>query len=180
MKVILISGKARSGKDQSALFIKEYVENEMHKKAVIIKYGDFLKGFLEKSIGWNGKKDEAGRTLLQKWGTDIIRKSYEFTFTDMMIALLKGICQEFDYAIISDVRFPNEADEIKSSFDSISVRVERDQKHCCLTKEQMYHPSETAMDNYDFDAYIYNNFDLGTLENVCRNFCKFYLYIVRD
>ena len=174
MKVILISGKARSGKDQSAFFIKNYLENNKNKKVVIIKYGDFLKSFLEKSLGWDGKKDESGRTMLQQWGTNVIRKNYEYSFTDMMVALLKGIYDRFDCVIISDVRFPNEIEEIKKSFDCVSLRVMRDLKHCGLTNEQMKHPSETAMDNYDFDSYIYNKLDLDTLQKACEQFCDVY------
>ncbi len=175
MKGILISGKARSGKDQSAIFIKNYIEKTLNKKAIIVKYGDFLKSFLEKSIGWDGKKDEKGRSLLQYWGTDIIRSNYKYAFTDMMLALLKGICNQFDYFIISDVRFPNELDEIKNNFESISLRIERDNSMSILTKKQKLHPSEIVMDNCDFDAYIYNNKDLNTLERVCIEFCRAYL-----
>ena len=177
MKVVLISGKARSGKDQSALFIKDYMEKSTHKRVVIVKYGDFLKGFLKNSLGWDGKKDENGRSLLQKFGTDVIRKSYEYAFTDMMIALLKGICKTFDYVLISDVRFPNEADEIKAIFDSITLRITRDKNESLLTKEQLSHQSETAMDNYDFDAYINNNFDLNTLKTACKDFCQTYFFL---
>lgn len=175
MTGILISGKARSGKDQSAIFIKKYIEEKMNKKAIIVKYGNFLKNFLEKSIGWNGVKDKDGRSLLQYWGTDVIRKSYEYTFTDMMIALLKGIYNQFDYFIISDVRFPNELNEIKKNFKSISLRIERNNLKSTLTNQQKQHLSETALDNFDFDAYIYNNKDLNTLERVCIEFCKAYL-----
>lgn len=175
MNVILISGKARSGKDQSALFIKEYITKELGQTSVIIKYGDFLKNFLERSIGWDGKKDEYGRHMLQTWGTDIIRENYQYAFTDMMIALLKGICTEFDYAIICDARFPNEIEEIKSVFPSITLRIVRDDKISNLTQEQKEHPSETSMDNYDFDAYIYNKSDLDTLNKVCCQFCDKYL-----
>jgi hypothetical protein len=175
MKVILISGKARSGKDQSALFIKEYIENELNQKAVIIKYGDFLKNFLERSLCWDGRKDEYGRHMLQTWGTDIIRENYQYAFTDMMIALLRGICTEFDYTIICDARFPNEVEEIEKFFQSITLRVVRDDNNSNLTSEQKQHTSETAMDNYDFDAYIYNKFDLNALKSACCEFCNTYL-----
>ena len=175
MKGILISGKARSGKDQSAIFIKKYIEKELDKSVIIVKYGNFLKGFLEKSLNWDGNKDEYGRYLLQYWGTDIIRKNYEYSFTDMMIALLKGICNQFDYFIISDVRFPNEVDEIKKYFKCVSLRIDRDNNKSILTRDQKAHLSEIALDNYDFDAYICNNDSLNILEKVCTDFCKTYL-----
>lgn len=173
MKIILISGKAESGKDTSANFIKKYLE-ERGKKVVIVKFADFLKSFLQKSIGWNGKKDKPGRSLLQQYGTNIIRENYKNTFTDIMNAILKGINGCFDYVIIPDVRFENEIYEIKKNFDCISLRVLR---NLCnnLTEEQKEHESETALDDYKFDAYINNNSDLQFLNKACEYFCEFYL-----
>ena len=90
MRVILVSGKAQSGKDSTAFIMRELLEKQQ-KKVLIIHYADNLKLFAKNYFGWNGIKDEDGRKLLQWLGTDVIRKNYKDTWVDMIIPLLKGI-----------------------------------------------------------------------------------------
>ena len=71
-KVITVSGKARNGKDTFA----EMILNEFEcqgKKVKVLHYADMLKYVAEKYFDWDGQKNEEGRTLLQKLGTDIAR-----------------------------------------------------------------------------------------------------------
>ena len=74
MKVILITGRARSGKDTTANITKKILE-ERKKSVLIAHYADLLKFICEKYVGWDGKKDEQGRALLQWLGTDVVRES---------------------------------------------------------------------------------------------------------
>ena len=71
--------------------------------------------------------------------------------------------------IITDTRFPNEADAVKSR-DGINIRINRLNKELLDTNEKFndefnkhHHPSETALDNYTFDYVIDNN---GTIEDL--------------
>ena len=64
VKVITISGYAQAGKDLSAQLIKEKMALR-GKKVLILHYGDYLKFIAKEYFGWDGKKDEKGRTLLQ-------------------------------------------------------------------------------------------------------------------
>ncbi len=67
--------------------------------------------------------------------------------------------------IITDVRFPNEADAVKNH-GGLLLRIERpwvDYKKG-MSDQRFVHPSETALDNYDgFDHIINNN---GTIEDL--------------
>ena len=78
MRVILISGSARFGKDSAAFIMKELLEKQK-KKVLIIHYADNLKLFAKNYFGWSGQKDQKGRELLQWLGTDVVRKNYEDT-----------------------------------------------------------------------------------------------------
>ena len=62
-KVILISGKARSGKDTLARVLKDYLK-EQGKDVLVTHYADSLKYICETVFKWDGKKDEKGRQLL--------------------------------------------------------------------------------------------------------------------
>lgn len=171
MRVILISGSARFGKDSTAFMMKELLEKQK-KKVLIIHYADNLKLFAKNYFGWSGQKDQKGRELLQWLGTDVIRKNYEDTWVDMVVALLKGIKTLYDYIIIPDVRFPNEIDRMRDNFDCITVRVIRPNFDNGLTEEQRKHPSETALDNYPMEYELINDGDLEKLLDTTRTFIK--------
>ena len=72
---------------------------------------------------------------------------------------------QWDYILIPDTRFPNEIEVLKAhGFDVSTVRVNRSNYESKLTEEQLKHPSETSLDNWDFDFYINNNHALENLE----------------
>lgn len=162
----MISGKARHGKDQTAIMLKEQLELE-GKKVLTVAYGDYLKYICVKYFGWNGQKDEEGRELLQYVGTDLVRiKLNKPNFwVNQVKDLINAIGELFDYVLITDCRFKNEVEVIKRAFKSkaVSLRVNRPNFISKLTKEQKQHASETELDNYNFDYYIENN---GTLEDL--------------
>lgn len=172
MRVILVSGFARFGKDATASIMKELLEKQQ-KRVLIIHYADNLKLFCKNHLGWNGDKTSVeGRKLLQWFGTDIVRKNYEDTWVDMIVALLKGVKTLYDYIIIPDVRFPNEIDKMCNNFDCVTVRVIRPDFDNGLTEEQKKHPSETALDNYPMEYELINDGDLEKLSETTKTFIK--------
>lgn len=166
MKIITISAKARGGKDFCANIIKEQLEREGN-KVLIAHYADLLKYIMRTFFNWNGEKDEVGRTLLQRVGTDVIRKQNPNYWVDFIIGILKMFPSEWDYVIVPDTRFPNENDELKrKGFDVVTVRVVRPDFDNGLTEIQKQHESETALDNYNFDYKITNKGDDSVYQEV--------------
>lgn len=161
-KIILISGKARHGKDTFAKFLKEGLENK-GERVLICHYGDLLKFIASAYLGWNGKKDEEGRKLLQQVGTGLIREKEPDFWVDFIIKMLRFFRDKYDYVLIPDVRFPNEVERMNQVFDNkvFHIRVVRPDYISDLTPEQLKHPSETALDNYVPDYEVLND---GTLE----------------
>lgn len=156
MKVICISGKARHGKDTAAAHLEETLKNKGY-KVLVAHYGDLLKYICKTFFGWNGKKDEEGRHILQYVGTDIIRKQMPNYWVDFIISILTLFKEEWDYILIPDCRFPNEIERLKESgINTYTLRIERDDFVSNLTEEQKNHISETALDNFDFDHVIQN------------------------
>jgi hypothetical protein len=161
-KIILISGKAQSGKDEFSNFFIEKAGKS--NTCIRLAYGDFVKFVCEKYFGWNGIKDEEGRKILQFIGTDMARKVHPDIWVNMTIDLVKGIGRLYDYVLISDTRFANEITKwSKENYETIVVRVNRPNFDSGLTKEQKEHKSETELDTYDFFDYILNN--IGTLND---------------
>jgi len=157
MNIICISGKARHGKDTTAEMLKTKLESQ-GKKVLVTHYGDLVKYICRTFFNWNGEKDETGRTLLQYVGTDIIRSAEPDYWVRFIAGILKFFQNHWDVVIIPDCRFPNEIEYIKNEFpDSVySLRVERPNFTSDLTEEQLKHPSETALDNYEFDGVFVN------------------------
>jgi hypothetical protein len=161
MKVCCISAKARHGKDTAAEILKGYLE-ALGKKVLIIHYADLLKFICAKFFDWNGEKDERGRTLLQYIGTDVVSAKKPSYWADFIVSVLKLFDGEWEYVLIPDCRYPIEVATMKEAFDTCVLRVERPNFESGLTEEQKQHRSEVEMDNYCFDAILYND---GSLDD---------------
>lgn len=161
MKVCCISAKARHGKDTAAESLKYYLENKGN-KVLITHFADLLKFICTKFFDWNGLKDEAGRTLLQYIGTDIVGAKKPEYWAEFIVSILKMFENEWDYVLIPDCRYPIEVETVSKSFETYVLRVERPNFDSGLTDTQKKHASEVSMDNYTFDAILYND---GTLDD---------------
>ena len=165
MKVICISGKAQHGKDTTAGFLKEALERCGY-SVLIAHYGDLLKYICRTFFDWNGEKDEYGRTLLQEIGTDYIRKNEPDYWVAFVESILRNFPDKWDFVLIPDCRFPNEIEFLRSKgYDVTHIRVVRPYFDSPLTEEQRKHPSETALDGYDADLYVFNDDTMAKLED---------------
>jgi hypothetical protein len=169
MKVLTISGYARSGKDSFGKMLKDLLENK-GKRVLVIHYADYLKFVAKMYFGWDGEKDEAGRTLLQKVGTDVVRARNENFWATIVAELIGVLCQDYDYFIIPDTRFPNEINLLHDAyeFDVSTILVTRYNKDGSLydnglTREQKEHPSESSLNRWDFNFYV-DGVTLGDLQ----------------
>lgn len=170
MRIILIGGKARAGKDTTADYIIKKIGND---KVCRIQVGQYIKYYAEKYFGWDGKEETKPRALLQELGTEVIRNKIDPDFhIDRLIQDFKVLSYFYDTFIVSDVRFPVEIEKVKSTFDDVvSIKVLRDTE--ILTSKQKSHSTETALDNYNnFDYIIDNNGTLEELEGKVNNLLK--------
>lgn len=174
MKIICISGKARSGKDTVGGMVKTILEDRGH-TVLVAHYADLVKYICRQFFDWNGVKDYEGRALLQYVGTDVVRRQDNNYWVDFIAGILRLFPEEWEYAVIPDTRFPNEIERMKEmGFDVTSVRVERPQFDNGLTDEQKSHPSETALDGFRFDFTIENSGSLEELEKKINKFTEEY------
>ena len=158
MQIILIGGKARSGKDTTAdIFIKEL--EHKGKKVCRVQVGQYIKYYATKYFGWDGQEETKPRDLLNKLGTDIIREKIDPDFhVDRLIQDIRVLSYFYDTFIVSDIRFPVEIEKTKSAFDNvISIKVQRQSDE--LNDAQ----------NNDFDYIIDNNGSLEELEMKAKN-----------
>jgi len=188
--IIGICGFQGSGKDT----IADYLQNiygfkrdsfaATLKDAVAAVFGwdrELLEGRTKESRAWREQVDPwwaerlnmpdlTPRLVLQKWGTEVARKSWH---DDTWIASLENkLNKSHNDIVITDVRFPNEIQAVKDA-GGIVIRVVRgpepdwyttalganagiapDQE---LLKQLGIHPSEWAWIGTEFDAVLDNN-----------------------
>ena len=173
-KVICISAKARHGKDTAAEILKKYLESK-GQRVLITHYADLLKFICRNYFGWNGEKDETGRTLLQYIGTDVVGAKNPAYWAEFVVGVLSMFESEWDYVLIPDCRYPIEVDTVKKKFDTTVLRVFRPDFDNGLTETQKNHLSETVMDNYLFDDIIYNNKGIEEFADKLQSFAEDYL-----
>jgi hypothetical protein len=172
--IVGLSGYARCGKDTAA---KTLIDHGF----VRVSFADKLRAFLlalnpiilqtvegrgvrlaeivEDSLGWEDAKDDFPevRALLQRCGTEAGRQVLgENVWVE---ATLRDLPNN---VVVTDVRFPNEAQAIKDLGGRI-IRITR--PHFGPTNP---HPSETALDDWTFDHHVVNDGDLGDLSYAIR------------
>lgn len=174
LKVCCISAKARHGKDTAAAMLAEYLESK-GKKVLITHFADLLKFICKNFFGWNGDKDAAGRTLLQRIGTDVVGAKKPDYWAKFIVDILKFFENDWDFVLIPDCRYPIEYTTIENNFDTVLLRVERPNFDNGLTEEQKNHASEISMDDYVYDALLYNDSDLDTFKDKVKWFADNYL-----
>jgi len=184
--LIVLSGKARSGKDTAAQMLNDTLPNSK-----CIAYADYLKEIIGSCFGltWDqlhGDSKEAAieglpirtksghitthcwtpRKLLQYLGTDVFRT----IDPDCWLNVVKSqvALGYFDNYIIKDSRFPNEIDWVLAS-GGINIRIERQDKDFVSGTD---HASETSLDEHierEKSYVVYNNKDLGYLNSQLLN-----------
>lgn len=164
-QIYLISGKAQNGKDSTADIMMKYLDG----KSIKIPFAKYLKIICKDYFNWSGEKDEIGREILQKTGTELIRDKlgWQNFHANRVYEDIKIAENEYDYFLIPDTRRRNEIYYIQTMFpyNTTTIRVERLGFKSPLTEKQLKHISETDLDNFKFDYYIKSESGLDNLEN---------------
>lgn len=172
MKIYLIAGKAGSGKGEVAKIINEYYLS-LKKRPIITEFSKYLKMYASEVLNWDGK-DPKPRKFLQDLGVTI-RDNMDMPhfLIKRMIDDIKIYSLYYDVVIISDVRFPDEIEEIKNEFKDVSaIYVINQFGKSNLSLEEQVHITETALEQYDnFDLTIAND-NLNVLDNKIVDFIE--------
>ena len=176
--IFVLSGKARSGKDTSALILKQLMWDR-EESCISVAYADFLKEILGKCFNLDQEhlygslkevplehlpiRTRSGKTTNHNWTT---RKLLQFLGTDVMrtidpdcwINVVKNFVEtyrNYDNIIITDARFDNEIDWVLQR-GGIHI-------HICRTNSDFAsgidHASETSLNVSRFSDkhYVINN-----------------------
>ena len=157
MRIFLVAGKAGSGKNEIAKLIKEYYIYKLQDCA-ITHYSKYIKNFALELTDWDGTDANKPRDFMQQVG-DKIRAVDPNYFTSNMIRDIEIYSQYVQNLVITDVRMPNEIEDIRENYDEVyAIYVVNQFGTSKLTIEQQSHITETALENFsDFDYTIAND-----------------------
>lgn len=165
MKLYLICGKARAGKDTFAKLIKQE-EEKNSKKVCILKLTAPLYRWAEDYFNYDKEKDEKPRELLQTIGYDILQlklKKKDFLL-DYLITTIEILDDYYDVGLITDGRLVHEIEVLKEKYPNIKTILLTNKKDNKLTNKEKNHQTEIDLDDYqDFD-YIVENKDMESLK----------------
>jgi hypothetical protein len=171
MKMIIgLSGYAQSGKDTIADYlIKEYgftrvafadpIREALYRLDPKVRLAESAGVSVRHAVdnmGWEEVKrlSPDTRELLQKLGTEVGRQMFGETF---WIEKAMEKARRHENVVFTDVRYPNELEAVLEA-PGTSWRVIKGN-----VKAINQHPSETALDHYQFNEIIFNN---GTKEEL--------------
>lgn len=180
-EILLIGGKARSGKD----YVSEQIKNTLERngKSVLkFAFADELKKYicilfdidlktldeLKNSEEPFTKSGTTIRQCLQRLGTDIFFLHDKYYWTKIAANIINST--HYDCYIISDFRYPHES-EISSYVDNSKVYTANILGGNALIKSNN-HTSEISLDNFNFDFLIDNsthNFNIDNLIDTLLN-----------
>lgn len=158
--VILVSGKARHGKDTFSSFL-----NQQLKGSIVLHYADYIKFFATQYYGWNGIKDEAGRALINQVGAELRNFSPDIIL-EKAKETIEILSAKYKFFIISDARFPKEIEFFTKdeNFNAIHFRVHRPNFESELSESLKNNEYETSLDNYEDRILIENDSEEGLKE----------------
>ena len=178
--IIGLIGKKRSGKDTFAAVLVEKHEYtrvafadplreallrmDPYVDADLLEHGEVQPYRLSEVIevlGWERAKDEVPevRRLLQTFGTDAIRTLDADFWVRAAVASAEAVQGP---VVVTDVRFPNEADAIRN-MGGLLVRITRP------GYDGDGHPTETALDGYPADISIPNTRSINDLQALAES-----------
>lgn len=147
---IAFGHKARSGKDTAAEYLqKNYGGGIVKFASPLYEISHHVQETLSKTI----TKDTL---LLQTIGTSLKTVYGARVFVD---ALVEKVKNSQGHLYVTDLRFPEEADALKSLGFTL-VKIERKKRPI---DRDPHHTSETALDDYKFDFVIQNDGSLDDL-----------------
>lgn len=174
-RLIGLTGLARSGKDTAA---EALVADGWERRAfadslrsfmyqlnpIVLPAGTRLRSVVN-AYGWETAKTSIPevRELLQRCGTDAGRNVLG---ENVWVTATLGDLPELHRpsVVVTDVRFPNEADAIRD-YGGVVVRIVRPGVTLIRDAEGNVHPSETALDDYPIFHVVVND---GTPEDLHR------------
>lgn len=166
MKIYIIGGKAKSGKNTFGEYLKEQLKDYGYKPC-IMHITEPLYEYARNYFEYDQKHDEKPREFLQKMGIEIIKEKMgkKDFLLNRLYEDIEILSNFFDTFIVTDARMISEFDGIKERYlDTVAIKLERHNYDDQLTDEEREHITEKEIDKYEGFDYIVENKGLQDLK----------------
>ena len=167
MKIYVIGGKAKTGKNTLGAYIREASKDYGYKPCVMritAPLYEYARDYFE----WDGNENTKPREFLQKMGIEIIKEKLgkKDFLLNRLVEDIEILQEFFDTFIITDARLVHEFEYLKEKFpDAVAIKLERKNYRDMLNDSERNHITEKDIDNYkDFDYVVENKTRLGLKE----------------
>lgn len=167
MKIYVIGGKAKCGKNTFGEYLREQLKDYGYKPCVM-HITEPLYSYARNYFEWNGNDQDKPREFLQKMGIEIIRDKLgkKDFLLNRLYEDIEILSNFFDTFIITDARLLNEFESIKNKYDDVvSIRLIRRNYNDELTEEEKNHITEKEILQFDEFDYIVENTGLKDMKN---------------
>lgn len=159
MKIFVIGGKAKTGKNTFGEYLREQLKDYGYKPCVM-HITEPLYAFAKNYFEWDGNENTKPREFLQKMGIEIIQQKLgkKDFLLNRLYEDIEILSEFFDAFIITDARLIHEFESIKEKYEEVvTIKLERKNYQDQMTDEERQHVTETELDQYeDFDYIIEN------------------------
>lgn len=162
--IFILSGKAKSGKNEVANIIEKYFQE---KNCMQVSYAYYIKDYLTRMGKYSESEKAKYRSLLQEFGVDFLAKKIDQKFLiNRVIEDIEVFSYFYNVIIITDARLVDEIEIPKQKFQNvITIRISNNNQND-LTETERKHITETGLDTYSkFDYIIENNTTIEELKN---------------
>ena len=166
MKIFVIGGRAKSGKNTFGEMLREELKDYGYRPCVM-HITEPLYSYARTYFDWDGNENDKPREFLQKMGIEIIRDKLgkkEFLLNRLYedIEILSNF---FDAFIITDARMVHEFESIKDKYsDVVTIKLERKNYDNQLSEEEAKHITEQEVDLFEDYDYVIENRSLDDLK----------------
>ena len=174
MKIFIIGGKAKSGKNTFGELLRDNLK-EYGYKPCVMQITEPLYSYARNYFEYDMEKDEKPREFLQKMGIEIIRE--KLNKPNFLINRLKEdieiLSNFFDTFIITDARLENEFINLKKTYTNVTtIKIERENYYVELSESEKNHITETEIDKFDVFDYKVINSGYSSLEEQAKEIVK--------
>lgn len=165
MKVFILNGKPRAGKDTFACMLDELCHQRFHDVALVRHYSmvSRVKEIASTFCGWTGGKTDADRDFLSDL-KDLCDKYCDMSFKDCYNKAIECSASGFRVMLI-DSREPADIKRLCEALGAKSVFIDNERVNVTATNR-----ADNAVCNMEYDYIVHNN---GTMDEFRSNVLDF-------
>lgn len=178
--VIILNGRPTAGKDTFVEMVKKYCDMYDYAWVSHISSVNPIKEFLTDKLGWDGNKDDATRKLMadikKYWDSRDGYTSVSYCVGEILEYINAEAIKKDDKIIFVDIREPYNISKIVKSLNALKDVFNIKTYTVFIDRPQVAvdhgNASDDNVENFVYDAVIFNNGTYGAFEKLAHEFVE--------